>query len=99
MDGNMWTFILCLTSMTMYQAAGKTGKKVQTRLRRLTFMIPSGIKPAVRNSTADSTCLNFAFFFFNFRGHVGGVFVVSTIELNNLHELGLVPGGEKCFCS
>ena len=67
MDGNMWTFILCLTSMAMYQAAGKTGKKVQNRLRRLTFMmIPSGIKPAGRNSTADSTCLNFSIFFLTF---------------------------------
>ena len=64
MDDNMWTFILCLTSMAMYQAAGKTGKKVQTHLQRLTFMIPSSIKPAGRNSTADSTCLNFSIFFF-----------------------------------
>ena len=47
----------------MYQAAGKTGKKVQTCLRRLTFITPSGIKPH-------------AFFFnFNFRPgwwYVGG---------------------------
>ena len=60
----MWTFILCLTSTAMYQAAGKTGKKVKTCLRRLTFIILSGIKPAGRNSTADSTCLNFSTFFF-----------------------------------
>ena len=34
LDGEMWTFILCLTGMAMYQAAGETGKKVQTCLRR-----------------------------------------------------------------
>ena len=62
----MWTFILCLTSTAMYQAAGKTGKKVKTCLRRLTFIILSGIKPAGRNSTADSTCLNFSIFFLTF---------------------------------
>ena len=74
----MWTFILCLTSTAMYQAAGKTGKKVQTCLRRLTFITTSGIKP-------HALIKFFIFFFFFFLiltfGHAGGMLVVSTIEL------------------
>jgi len=37
MDVNMLTFILYLTIAAMYQAAGETGKKVQTCLWRLTL--------------------------------------------------------------
>ena len=69
MDGTMWTFIMCLTSMAMYQAAGKTGKKVQTCLS----------SQQGETNTADSAYLNLSvfFFFFNFRP----LLVVSKIEL------------------
>ena len=74
MDGNMWTFILCLTSMAMYQAAGKNGKKVQTCLS----------SQQGETNIADSTYLNFSIFFLTF-GYCWWP-VQSNYFSNNLHE-------------